>query len=291
MLEKVLEDSRQYDKRLVLLSGLLIVGFLGATDYLTGSELAFSIFYLVPITIVTLLGGKTQGMIVSCVSAATWAVADVLGGAQYSHPLIPFWNGAMRLGYFSLHTWLLSALKIVVNREKDRSMHDPLTGSANWRFFEEFSNREILRARRSKKPVTLAYFDLDNFKAINDTLGHDVGDELLQTISHLIMNQARPSDLLARLGGDEFALLMPETDSEGAHSGIKRLNDLVLAEMKARQWGVTLSIGAVTYTSLPSSIGVMIKRADELMYSVKNTGKNNFKIEQWPPVESLRSPA
>jgi diguanylate cyclase (GGDEF)-like protein len=127
------------------------------------------------------------------------------------------------------------------------SMHDPLTGAANWRLFEEYSNREILRARRSNKPVTLAYVDLDNFEAVNDMLGHDVGDELLQKMCQILFKQARPGDMLARLGGDEFALLMPETDLQGAQVVIKRLNDHICNLMKARQWQVTLSIGVVTF--------------------------------------------
>jgi diguanylate cyclase (GGDEF)-like protein len=283
MIDKLLESSLRFNKGLVLLAGIFLIAFLGTTDYLTGSELSFSVFYLIPITVVTLLGSRTQGMIVSLVCATTWVLADIMGGAHYSHVLIPFWNGIVRLGYYILHTWLLSALKASIHREKDKSMHDPLTGAANWRFFEEYSNREITRARREKKPVTLVYFDLDNFKSINDILGHDAGDEILQTICQIIISQARPSDLLARLGGDEFALLMPDTDIEGAKTGIKRLYDHVFAEMRTRRCSVTLSIGAVTYTSLPSSIGIMIKRADEIMYAVKNGGKNNFKIEEWPP--------
>jgi diguanylate cyclase (GGDEF)-like protein len=165
------------------------------------------------------------------------------------------------------------------------ALRDPLTNAANWRFFEDFANREIQRDRRNKRSITIVYFDLDNFKTVNDTLGHDVGDDLLRTVSEITQSSLRPSDMLARVGGDEFALLLPSTDFSGAEAVLRRVRENVLNEMNSHGWPVTMSMGAVTFSTLPSTVGPMLKRADEVMYSVKRSGKNNLIHEQWPPVQ------
>jgi len=269
----------------ILTVGILIVIFLGITDYLTGPELSFSIFYLIPISLATLAAGKIPGFLISLVSAIVWLIADITSGAQYTKLLIPYWNGIVRFGYFCLHTYLLSILLKAIEREKAIALRDPLTNAANWRFFEEFANREIQRDRRNKRSITIVYFDLDNFKTVNDTLGHDVGDDLLRTVSEITQSSLRPSDMLARVGGDEFALLLPSTDFSGAEAVLRRVRENVLNEMNSHGWPVTMSMGAVTFSTLPSTVGPMLKRADEVMYSVKRSGKNNLIHEQWPPVQ------
>ena len=99
------------------------------------------------------------------------------------------------------------------------SRSDPLTGVANSRVFLELLKREIARARRYKRPLTLAYLDLDNFKSVNDILGHAMGDKVLQTVVSTVNANIRVTDVVGRLGGDEFVLLLPETDMQGARSG------------------------------------------------------------------------
>ena len=271
---------------IVIIIGILLVLFLGATDYLTGPELSFSIFYLIPISIVTLMSGRGIGFILSSICAAVWFFTDIKSDHQYTHRLIHYWNAIVRLGYFTIHTFLLSILLKLFQEEKMKSLLDPLTNAANWRYFEEYSHRELQRIRRAKKAVTLVYFDLDNFKEINESLGHDVGDDLLRTVSEIIQGNLRPSDMLARVGGDEFVILLSETDFNGTEIVLTRIRESVLSEMKNHGWNITLSIGAITYGVVPSSIESMVKQADRLMYSVKKNGKNNLKHESWPPVQT-----
>ena len=91
--------------------------------------------------------------------------------------------------------------------------------------------------------------------------------------------------MLARIGGDEFTLILPATDFDGAGEAIARFRDMVISEMKIRNWPVTLSIGIITFNVLPSNIGIMVKQADNLMYNIKHSGKNNLKHEIWPRQE------
>src|SRR5581483_2718432 len=119
----------------------------------------------------------------------------------------------------------------------------------------------------------LAYLDLDDFKQINDRLGHAAGDRALVHVVQSIRLSLRASDLLARLGGDEFALLLPETAAEGAGSLLARLQQRLAREMAQKGWPVSVSIGAITFPRPTWDIDVMIQEVDALMYAAKRQGK------------------
>ena len=266
-----------------ILAGAGLAVVLGYADYATGPEISFSIFYLVPISLTVWLSGRLAGLAVSLISAIIWMVADQASGQTYSHALVPYWNAAVRFGYFTLHTLLMSLLLASLAREKIKALFDALTGAANWRHFEEYSRRQIERDRRYHQPVTVAYLDLDNFKVINDRLGHAAGDDLLRTMAEIIHGQIRTADMLARLGGDEFALLLPDTGYEAAGTVLQRIHRSVDAELARRDVPITLSIGAITCDALPLSVEALIQRADEMMYAVKRAGKNGVRHERWAP--------
>src|SRR5260370_39212914 len=126
------------------------------------------------------------------------------------------WSGVVRLGTLVLVTSLVSRLRVGIVRERLLARTDALTGAANGRTFYETAAVEADRARRSGRPLTLAYLDLDNFKQLNDRLGHAAGDAGLQAMVELIHVHIRPAGLLARLGGGEFALLVPDTGRDAA---------------------------------------------------------------------------
>jgi diguanylate cyclase (GGDEF)-like protein len=136
--------------------------------------------------------------------------------------------------------------------------------------------REITRARRYNRPLTLLYIDLDNFKQVNDAFGHETGDELLVEVAATIRCNVRATDLVARLGGDEFALLLTETNREAGLVVTNKLRETLLRAMQERNWPVTFSIGVVSFTVPPASVEEMVKQADEVMYSVKQRGKNSI---------------
>ena len=254
---------------------LLLIGVLGFLDYFSGYEMSFSIFYLVPISYAAFFAGAPSGIFISIVSAVTWLAAALSYGHQYSNIAIPVWNMITRLGYFILHTLLLSKFVKLHGVTRNLSITDPLTGAYNWRFFEEVMAREKERSRRTGKPFSLAYFDLDNFKSLNDKDGHSAGDDLLRTITVEIRKLISSRDMLARLGGDEFIILLSETDVEDAKKVVGRINLELLKIMVRRNWPVTLSIGVVTFRDVSLEIDQAVKTVDDLMYKAKKAGKNS----------------
>jgi diguanylate cyclase (GGDEF)-like protein len=123
--------------------------------------------------------------------------------------------------------------------------------------------------------------DLDQFKAVNDSLGHAVGDRLLCVVAEALKAHSRAADTVARMGGDEFAVLLPETNLEGAKAFLEGLRARLLQAMRANRWPVTFSIGSVTFSrAVPAE--EMIRRADVLMYAVKQRKKDaiNFDLTQ-----------
>ena len=244
---------------------------------MTGYELAFSLFYLLPISIVTWLAGRRLGIVMSLVSAVVWLVSDVTAGHSYLYPFIYAWNTLMRLGFFVVVVFLLSALKSALEREKEIANKDYLTGAVNSRFFYNLLQMEINRSQRYKNPFTLAYIDLDNFKIVNDKLGHTAGDQVLLFVVNQIKNNLRKTDVVARLGGDELALLLPETKQESAQVVLSKIQRHILTGMQQNNWPVTLSIGVLTCIEAPHSTDEAIRIVDDLMYSVKRSSKNGIK--------------
>jgi diguanylate cyclase (GGDEF)-like protein len=171
-----------------------------------------------------------------------------------------------------------SRLKDLLAKEHELARVDPLTMVPNRRAFYEALDKELARSLRHRRPFTIAYVDLDNFKKVNDSLGHAVGDELLVEVAAGLRSNLRVSDYVGRLGGDEFALLLPETDATAAKLVLCKLRLRLLEEMKAHSWQVTFSIGAATFLDPPNSLDVIVRMADETMYAIKAHGKDNVSV-------------
>jgi predicted signal transduction protein with EAL and GGDEF domain len=197
----IMDYFSKRSKLFFIVLGFLLLLLVGEMDYLTGTEISCVIFYLLPISLVTWFVGRLTGILLSSASAITWFIADLMGGAVYQHYLIPYWNAIIIFGFFSIFTYVLSALKNRVEHEKKEARTDVLTGVGNRKFFYELANIEILRASRYKHLFTVAYIDVDNFKVVNDRFGHITGDRLLAIVADRIRNNIRESDVIARLGG------------------------------------------------------------------------------------------
>ena len=273
------ESFKRVPKPAVILLGIVLIGIVGILDYVTGYEISFEIFYFVPIFIVTLAVGRRAGVAISLLGAVTLFFADYLYRRNYPNPLILYWNAFVRLGFFLIVVFALSALQAALEREKEMSRIDFLTRIANSKAFYEFAEKEIERSRRYRHPISIAFIDCDNFKAVNDDYGHHLGDEVLRTVAGVIQQNKRATDLGARMGGDEFAILMPETGPDAALEALTRLQHQLAQAMEKQPLPVTLSIGLATFNEPPGSADEMIKRADSLMYAVKRNGKGGIKKE------------
>ncbi len=253
--------------------GLLGIIGIGIADIATGSELSFSLFYLIPIVLATWFLGRNYGYALCVIGAAIWFASDFLGGKVYSEPYIRYWNAAIRLSFFLLATHLLLSSQALM-RERMLARLDALTGAANRRYLFETIQIELDRSHRYKHSFTIAYIDLDNFKIVNDQLGHEIGDQLLCAAVRRLKYHMRKTDMLARLGGDEFILLLPETDHKEAQAIIPKIQSALLNEMKRHNWPVTFSIGVLTCLDAQVTTDELVGKADDLMYSVKKNGKN-----------------
>jgi diguanylate cyclase (GGDEF)-like protein len=222
-------------------------------------------------------GGKPVGIIVSIVSAGIWLIADLAAGHEYASAYIPIWNTFVRFIFFIIILWLLVIVREKLQIEEMLAYTDPLTGLSNRRFFHEQLEREFERLRRYPAPITIAYFDLDNFKYVNDTKGHNVGDELLVDVTQTLTRHIRASDFAARIGGDEFAILFPLMDKEPALAVLEKFSDELQAIMKEKMLPVTISIGAITLNEITENSRDILKHVDDLMYDVKKSGKNNIR--------------
>ena len=269
------------NKSFLILVGVTLIGVIGGIDFLTGYEFSFSVFYVLPIALITWLTSNRVGLLASVASAIVWYGADEATGHPYTHPLIPIWNTLIRLAFFVIITLLLSAFKQALQRESELARTDHLTGAVNSRFFYELAGIEIDRFRRYGHPFTIAYFDLDNFKGINDQFGHATGDQVLCVVASSIRKQIRKTDIFARLGGDEFAMLLPETNEESTRLIFPKIHTELQNELRRNNWQVTCSIGVVICKVTPDSAEELIKQADSLMYLAKNDGKNRIKYDSY----------
>ncbi|AKH19684.1 hypothetical protein AAY24_04150 [Sedimenticola thiotaurini] len=172
---------------------------------------------------------------------------------------------------------MLVTLQDFQYRLEQLSARDPLTGLYNRRKFEQFLDYEVDRATRHQRSFCLIMIDLDNFKHINDTYGHPVGDMALQKLALLLMEQTRKSDVIARLGGDEFAIILPETDFEHGLSSAEKLRHILTdstLELPDCKISISASFGVVSYPDNGDGVENLNIAMDVAMYKAKHSGKN-----------------
>ncbi len=266
--------EKKKTRGVLFISSICTVLLIGYADYLSGPVVALSLFYLVPIAAVSWYCGKWYGIGISVFANTCEIIANISFDHSYPRIGIQIWNFFGRLFFYLLAAYLISFVKDLLEKEKSLARIDPLSGLPNQRAFFESAEIELVRSRRYGHPLSFAYIDLDNFKEINDLFGHLEGDRVLKAVASVIQECIRRSDVAARLGGDEFILLFPETDYGQSDVAMKKIRKGLFDEMSRNGWDVTFSIGLGTFTSIPESVDGMIHKVDDLMYSVKNSGKN-----------------
>ena len=175
----------------------------------------------------------------------------------------------------------ISQKKAQDERIRFLAMHDSLTGLPNRNKFKERLSESIARSKRSKKLMALMFVDLDKFKPINDTFGHDAGDHVLKVTANRLAESIRETDMAARIGGDEFVLILEDLSGRAAVEkvAVQILNSVRNQIMfDSNDCSVGASIGISLYPDHATDEEGLIKKADEAMYAVKKAGRNDFRI-------------
>jgi diguanylate cyclase (GGDEF)-like protein len=181
---------------------------------------------------------------------------------------------AMAFAFCSVLAFLYERIRTnQENQLKKLSERDFLTGALNRRGFIDVANAFLDEAHRFQQPCSVILFDLDYFKVVNDSHGHEAGDKLLQDVVLLAQQHLRQVDKLARWGGEEFIVVLPHTDLAGAHAWADKMRQAVASHKPAYARSATASFG-VTTCMANDSLDDIVRRADEALYQAKQNGRN-----------------
>ena len=243
-----------------------------ANDH-TPPEIRLGILYIVPVLLVTWTEGLGWGL---GFAAATIGLREIVAWEQLPTETPVVWrlvNTASYIAVLTVGMAGLQGLRSIQEQLSRLATHDSLTGLVNARSFAARLTQELERNRRYPRPLALLYLDLDDFKVINDSHGHQTGDAVLRLVAEAMRSSVRQADVVGRLGGDEFAVLMPETDAALADQAAQRL----AASLRNRFKGtptVTASIGVVSCSVADANTDELLRRADQAMYEAKRAGKD-----------------
>jgi diguanylate cyclase (GGDEF)-like protein len=186
-------------------------------------------------------------------------------------------------------------LRKAVTELKEQALTDPLTGLYNRRHLREVLSREILRAKRRNSPLAALMVDIDHFKRINDSFGHEAGDTVLKELSALFQRCIRGSDTACRYGGEEFVLLLPDAALDGAQSKAEDIRNAVKSlelSFNGKLLGaLSASIGVALFPQHASEADPLLAKADEALYGAKAAGRDRVVISEMPPPAEQRAPA
>lgn len=172
-------------------------------------------------------------------------------------------------------------LRRAFEREQLASRTDSLTGVFNRRYFFELLGYEFAASRRYERPLSLVMFDVDFLKKINDTYGHQVGDELLKKAAEVVRGELRTSDVLARYGGDEFVILLSSSDERDASLLLERIyREIQSAYIRVdeRKLGIAISAGIASLQPEMEKVDQLVMQADRALYAAKNSGRNRIVV-------------
>lgn len=272
-------DARPAWASVLVAGGVALVGMV---DYLTGAELRIYPLYFLPLSLAAWRFGRAMAIGLSIACALIWYVTNRAAGLEYSSNAIWAVNVVVQAAGFAIVSMLIAVIREAFETAAAQARVDPLTGMANSRVFFDEAARVLARAQRHGHITTIAYVDLDDFKAVNDSLGHSGGDEVLRRVADTLRQSVRAGDVAARVGGDEFVLLLPEASSDGARALLERVRTGIAHARPVDGLQVTVSIGAVTFLTPPASVDAMVQRADGQMYAAKRTGKNRLLLATAP---------
>jgi len=238
----------------------------------TPSMARFGVLYIIFVLLATWTEGWVWGIVFGIASIA---LREAVAWGQMPNETM-VWRLVNGLAYVAVVGVAMAGLQRLRRSQAQLAQlvtQDVLTNVLNARAFADRLGQELERNRRYPRPLTLIYLDLDNFKVINDTHGHQTGDAVLRLVADAMRTSVRTADVVGRLGGDEFAVLMPETDAQLADGAAKRLAASLRTVFKGTP-SVTASIGVVSCTATDASTDDLLRRADQAMYDAKKSGKD-----------------
>jgi len=271
MLPRLLNDCSKVSAYLAVVFGVFVVFII---DHVTGADVHVVSLYFVPLAFAGYRLGRMGASIASVLATYAWTLALYTTGTRYSQSIIWFVNFLTQGAAFLIVSLLVAKLAEALQKEQTLSRTDALTGLKNRQAFIEQASFALSLCRRYVRPVALAFIDLDNFKHVNDSLGHARGDAVLQSCGSMIAGSLRASDIAARFGGDEFVIFLPETGAENAMALLERIRNALDTSPDFRDVGVTASIGIVADETARSDIDELLKHADAQMYKIKRDCKN-----------------
>ncbi len=172
---------------------------------------------------------------------------------------------------------VIKQINFMYSRTKYLSLTDELTGLANRRCFENTFEKEFLRAKRYNNKLTLVIFDIDYFKKVNDTFGHQCGDYILKQVSNAALQTFRKTDTVFRFGGEEFVVILTETDINQSIIPLERFRKTVETldlNYHGQPVNITVSIGACQLTPDIQNKDILLEKTDNALYKAKNSGRN-----------------
>lgn len=302
-------QNRQPDPALIEKASVLfplVTGSFLAVNYLLSGQLGLVLMLAFPVLLAQMLGH------LRLVKAMIWAVAGfylisiplgyphlwgfstptTLWGMEFPSLItmqcLPFL--AILFYHSKTSAGMMVSAQDKVSKLQNLAATDALTGLVNRRQFNHQLHAEVARARRNQKPLSLALFDIDDFKKINDMYGHLVGDRILNELGALIIHNVRESDIPARYGGEEFALILPETKQLEAYEILERLRKLVAGTvfcLPDSPITLSVSVGISQMDPRESTVFECVEAADQALYEAKKQGKNQviYGIVPVPKIE------
>lgn len=250
-----------------------------AIDGMTGPHFSLNSLYLVLLCFTTWCLGRLAGMVsgMVAVSATLWlnGFGDGLSAQASMVPAATaLWNAGMQLFAVAFVILFVSAFRRTFDRERQNARIDPLTGLGNRRSFRSESRRLELASSRDRRTLLCGLIDVDDFKGVNDRLGHAKGDEVLRVVARSLNAALRPYDVTARLGGDEFVFCLAVRDEAAAERKTREIHDAVTTALAEAGGMASCSLGATT----GPDVATAMDRADAAMYRAKASGKGTWQF-------------
>ena len=278
IMELLTRLTTKLQNRLAWFIAIATFALLGLVRQTTAAEYAFASAAIVPVFLVAWTGGRRHGFAASALAVLMWVGSEVFSEHDFSAEWIPYLNGFARLATYCLVVHLTARIRELLEREVEMATHDPLTALLNRRAFLEAGDAETCHARRYGHPLAVLFIDLDNFKKLNDTRGHEVGDGALVAVAKAMKDVLRRTDIAGRLGGDEFAIILPEIDQPSARETSEKL--LIAIRDALEDFApVTASLGVACFRQPAENFAEMLVAADALMYRVKREGRGSILVQ------------